>query len=180
MAITPDTKDWTWVLDRPCPECGFDARTFEREGMGASIRDLATEWERILADPRSPERPSDDAWSALEYGAHVRDVFALYSERLHLMLTTDDPLYPNWDQDAAAIEKDYASEDAAVVAEGLWVAATELADAFDKVAGDAWERTGRRSDGASFTLESFACYLIHDPIHHVHDARKGFNQISSK
>ena len=23
--VVPDTKDWTWVLDRPCPECGFDA-----------------------------------------------------------------------------------------------------------------------------------------------------------
>ena len=20
--IVPDNKDWTWVLDRPCPECG--------------------------------------------------------------------------------------------------------------------------------------------------------------
>ena len=25
--ITPDTKDWTWVLERPCPECGFDPAT---------------------------------------------------------------------------------------------------------------------------------------------------------
>ena len=25
MPIEPDTKDWTWVLERPCPECGFDA-----------------------------------------------------------------------------------------------------------------------------------------------------------
>ena len=26
MTIEPDTKDWTWVLDRPCPECGFPER----------------------------------------------------------------------------------------------------------------------------------------------------------
>ena len=30
MAIVPDTKDWTWVLERPCDECGFDARSAER------------------------------------------------------------------------------------------------------------------------------------------------------
>ena len=24
MPITPDTKDWTWVMERPCPDCGFD------------------------------------------------------------------------------------------------------------------------------------------------------------
>src|SRR5665647_2684362 len=23
--IEPDTKDWTWVLQRPCPECGMAA-----------------------------------------------------------------------------------------------------------------------------------------------------------
>jgi hypothetical protein len=23
MAIVPDTKDWTWALQRSCPECGF-------------------------------------------------------------------------------------------------------------------------------------------------------------
>ena len=27
MPIVPDDKDWTWVLERPCPECGFDAAT---------------------------------------------------------------------------------------------------------------------------------------------------------
>jgi hypothetical protein len=23
MPITPDTKDWTWVVEERCPECGF-------------------------------------------------------------------------------------------------------------------------------------------------------------
>ena len=22
--IAPDTKDWTWVLEQPCAECGFE------------------------------------------------------------------------------------------------------------------------------------------------------------
>src|SRR5436853_6695544 len=25
VTIKPDVKDWTWVLERPCPECGYDA-----------------------------------------------------------------------------------------------------------------------------------------------------------
>ena len=25
--VEPDTKDWTWVLDQPCAECGYDAAT---------------------------------------------------------------------------------------------------------------------------------------------------------
>ena len=28
---------------------------------------------------------------------------------------------------------------------------------------------GSRSDGAHFSVDSFARYLIHDPVHHLHD-----------
>ena len=38
--------------------------------------------------------------------------------------------------------------------------------AFDAIEGATWERTGHRSDGAEFTVESFARYLLHDPEHH--------------
>jgi hypothetical protein len=37
------------------------------------------------------------------------------------------------------------------------------------VTGAQWERTGRRSDGARFTVETFARYFIHDPVHHLYD-----------
>ena len=28
MTIQPDDKDWTWVLDRRCPECGLDVSDY--------------------------------------------------------------------------------------------------------------------------------------------------------
>ena len=31
VTIVPDTKDWTWVLERPCPECGLNAHGFARD-----------------------------------------------------------------------------------------------------------------------------------------------------
>ena len=31
VAIVPDDKDWTWVLQRECPECGFDASSLPPE-----------------------------------------------------------------------------------------------------------------------------------------------------
>jgi len=66
-------------------------------------------------------------WSPLEYGCHVRDVCRLYLERLELMLATDDPLYPNWDQDATAVADRYGEQDPVTVAEQLAGAATQLA-----------------------------------------------------
>lgn len=52
--------------------------------------------------------------------------------------------------------------------------AASLADRFETVDGDAWQRTGNRSDGARFTVETFARHFIHDPIHHLDDVAEGF------
>ena len=44
-----------------------------------------------------------------------------------------------------------------------------MAASFAAVEGDQWERPGRRSDGARFTVESFGRYFVHDRVHHVWD-----------
>ena len=86
------------------------------------------------------------------------------------MLTEDGPHYANWDQDATAVEERYDLADPATVTAELTIAARDLANRFDTVAGDQWERTGFRSDGADFTVDTFARYFVHDPIHHLWDA----------
>ena len=169
MPITPDTKDWTWVVERPCPECGFAASSIAPRDVAGIIRTNAVAWRAVLGRPVVHERPTHDMWSPLEYGCHVRDVYRIYDRRLALMLAEDDPTYPNWDQDATARDDDYASQDPEQVAEDIAVAAAAIADRFDTVTGEEWERTGTRSDGARFTIETFARYLVHDPIHHLHD-----------
>jgi hypothetical protein len=169
MPIEPDTKSWTWVLERACPECGFDAQAFPREQVGALVRANAGAWPTVLARADAATRTSDDRWSALEYGCHVRDVFVLYDERLALMLASDVPTFANWDQDQTAIEARYGEQDPTAVARELGAAGAAIADRFDTVAGDQWQRSGTRSDGAQFTVESFARYFVHDPIHHLWD-----------
>jgi hypothetical protein len=179
MPIVPETKDWTWVLERTCDECGFDTSSFAREDSGELIRANAAEWPVLLAHAEVATRPSDDRWSGLEYACHVRDVFRLYDERLRLMLEEDDPDYPNWDQDKTAVEDDYGSQDPDTVAREIVRAGRALADRFDSVTGDQWLRTGTRSDGARFTIETFARYLIHDPVHHVMDVKRGYATLRS-
>ncbi len=171
--ITPDGKDWTWVLERQCPECGFDASSFERELIGSMILTNAAVWQRVMRDPLVAQRPADDVWSPLEYGCHVRDVYCIYDERLERMLTEDDPVYANWDQDATAVDDNYGEQEAGTVAGELVIAAARIATRFDSVQGPQWSRRGTRSDGAHFTVETFARYLIHDPIHHLWDAEVG-------
>ena len=170
MTIVPDTKDWTWVLQRPCPECGLDVQGFPRAALGGMIRANAAAWGDLLTRPGAPRRrPSPGKWSALEYGCHVRDVLRLYDQRLQLMLTEDGPQFPNWDQDATAVAERYGEQDPAAVAGEIAQAAAAIAARFDAVAAGLWERTGIRSDGARFTVESFGRYLVHDPVHHLYD-----------
>ena len=133
------------------------------------IRACAADWQQVLLEEGVTERPREDMWSPLEYACHVRDVFRLYDARLELMLEHEDPLFENWDQDATAVAERYAEQNPEDVALELNDAAVLLADRFDTVEGIGWNRTGRRSDGAHFTIESFARYFVHDPIHHLHD-----------
>lgn len=175
-----DDKDWTWVLDELCPECRYEVRDFDVTTVGELIRKNAQEWiEIIAATPVETlrERPRPDRWSALEYACHVRDVFALYNYRLGLMLNEDGPHYPNWNQDETAIEKYYGSSNPIEVAVEIKANAEALARHFGLVREEDWERTGYRSDGAAFTIETFARYLMHDPAHHLWDVRSGFDQI---
>ncbi|ASR34078.1 methyltransferase type 12 [Prauserella marina] len=167
--IVPDTKDWTWVLRAPCPECGFDAAIVAPAEVSALLRASADAWREVLAEEDVRVRPRPDRWSPLEYACHVRDVCQLYDERLVLMLTEDEPGYPNWDQDAAAIEARYDQQNPADVAAGLSAAADTLAARFDGVSGARWDRGGFRSDGAHFTVATFAQYFIHDLVHHLND-----------
>jgi hypothetical protein len=169
MTIVPDAKDWTWVLRQPCPECGLDTSSFAREDIPAMIRANAVAWREPLGAPDVVRRPQPDKWSALEYGCHVRDVLKLYDYRLSLMMTEDDPLYPNWDQDETAVADRYDTQDPATVADELGAAAEAVAARFDAVRGAEWDRPGRRGDGAVFTVETFARYFVHDPVHHLYD-----------
>jgi hypothetical protein len=143
------------VLGRPCPQCGLDTASFGREQIPGLITANAAAWPSLLSAPDVARRPRPDTWSSLEYACHVRDVFRLYDYRLELMLTRDDPLFPNWDQDETAVADRYGEQDPGTVGTELTAAGAALADRFAAVGGDRWLRPGRRSDGAAFTVETF-------------------------
>jgi hypothetical protein len=183
MPIVPDTKDWTWVVEARCADCGFDGRRVAATDVAGLVRANAPVWRPLLVGPDGGprpgvgDRPSDDTWSALEYACHVRDVYRLYDRRLARMLTEDGPLFANWDQDVAAVEERYAEQAPGIVADELEGAAATIAASLDAVTGEQWLRRGERSDGARFTVDTFARYFIHDPIHHVTDVERGYARL---
>jgi hypothetical protein len=168
-AIVPDTKDWTWVVDQVCPECGFEPTDVAPTAVGNVVRSCLPRWREALARPDARQRPAPDVWSTLEYAAHVRDVFTVFDGRLALMLSTDGAEFENWDQDATALEGRYAELDPVAVAAELTTAGEAVAARFDTVRDDDLERTGLRSNGSSFTVRTFGRYFVHDVVHHLHD-----------
>jgi DinB superfamily len=169
MTIVPDDKDWTWVLERPCPDCGYDAREFANANMAHAFRDLVPRWQAVLVRPDVKARPTPTKWSPLEYSCHVRDVFRVTTDRVRLLLSEDDARFANWDQDKTALESRYDLQDPATVSTELAEAGTELAREFAAVTGEQWQRRGLRSNGSEFTLGTLALYVLHDPVHHLWD-----------
>lgn len=167
--IEPDDKDWTWVLREPCPECAFVAAEADPAGVAAVIGSHVERWHTVLARPDVAARPRPDRWSDLEYACHVRDVFTVFAGRIDQMLAEDPASFANWDQDAAALENDYARADPSTVARDLATEGERLATSLGQVGVDDWQRRGLRSNGSEFTTATLVQYLRHDLEHHLVD-----------
>jgi len=152
MPIVPDVKNWTWVLDETCPECGFAAADTAFDAVPPLAREYAGRLAATLTRPEAALRLTDSVWSPLEYAAHVRDVCRIFAYRTAIAARTvaSDPRVPAFD------------------ARG--VSAAEAADGVPVPPADRGRHV-RRSDGSAFTVESLARYFVHDVIHHVHDVR---------
>ncbi|MGP5730401.1 DinB family protein [Arthrobacter rhombi] len=165
----PDTKDWTWTIERACPECGADVSALSPQDIAIAVRTCLPRWATVLHREDVAVRPEPAVWSPLEYAAHVRDVFKVMHYRLDLMHAQDGPTFPDWDQDATALEDGYAHQSPQVISTQLAAAGRGLADAFDSVLKRDLNRTGLRGNGAAFTVETLARYTWHDIVHHLHD-----------
>jgi hypothetical protein len=158
-------------MERPCPECGFVSSDVTPDQVGPAVRAAIPRYVQALGRDDVRDRPDAATWSVLEYTALVRDVFSIFDVRLQSMVEGDDPQFANWDQDATAVEQDYAHQDPAVVARELEIAGDRVAGRFDAVVPDQWERPGRRSNGSVFTVRTLGQYFLHDVVHHLHDVR---------
>lgn len=171
----PDQYWLTVVTTGTCPECGLTATEGGRDGLSLRLRDEAHRWSTMLrtADDETMRQRSDPTrWSALEYGAHVRDALAVLCERVLRSLAESEPELEWWDQDAAIAEGFANESDRDAVAEDLVDNASRLADVLTRVTGDQWERASIRTGGDRFTVELWARYALHEVVHHRVDAEQ--------
>jgi hypothetical protein len=172
---TPDDADWTWVLTRRCPDCGFDPTELDPAAdptaAPALLRDAGQRYAAALGRVDVRTRPAEGVWSPLEYTCHVRDVCDVMRGRLEQILDGGGELvtFANWDQDATAVERQYWRSDPEVVAREVTAAFEAAATAYARPSGAQWEWPGLRSNGSQFTARTLTLYFLHDIRHHLWD-----------
>jgi len=162
-----------------CHECGLDyeampvdeaitaVRAFGRRYRAPLTRLLPGEDESILRT-----RPAPETWSALEYAAHVRDVFAEYAAWVGLMLAEDRPALEGMAPDQAVVARAYNQQVPSEVVTELAGRAEALATTFAGVPDDGWRRTGIHGDH-EHSIEFLARHAVHEGSHHLLDIGRG-------
>ena len=139
------------------------------DGFTHVLIDSAAEWTTVLARDAVETRADEERWSDLEYGCHVRDVFRVMDGRLASMLSEDDPLFQNWDQDETAVDERYSEQDPALVNAQLLIAADQFAQRVARIQPDEWSRPGTRSNGSRFTRGDAGSLRAPRSLHHRWD-----------
>ena len=175
MADTTEELGARWQSER-CPECAFDPNGFGPAELPGAVAALGRRYHAPMTRFLPGEdasllvaRPLPGVWSALAYACHVRDVLALFHQRIRRMLTEDNPTLDWWDHEAAVELDGYDSDDPAAVAAAVGEHATALAGTLAAVTGDAWDRTGVRGASEVFTVLGAARYALHEGNHHLLD-----------
>lgn len=160
-----------------CEVCGFVWDDVGFEECSPRIRIAATSFAELLA--ANPEastiRPSEETWSAVEYGCHVRDVLFNLRDRIVLGAAEDVPQPPAL-HGLARIEWGLYDDDLPeTVAVDLSVAADLFARTWERLPDDRRERTLIYGWPVRMprTLTWVAAQALHEVEHHLADAIEG-------
>ncbi|MFZ9016278.1 MAG: DinB family protein [Ilumatobacteraceae bacterium] len=176
MTVERESKSWTWVNERPCEECGFDASAVPLHDVSSVLRRATDDWVEVLGGPDVEvllRRPSETVWSPTEYGCHVRDVLDLLAYRFERTVSEDRPRFPDWHPNDRAEQGRYVDErDPCSVAGAIAGRSERVVAMIESMSDSDWQRRGVRADGLEFTNAWLSTYLTHDVVHHLHDVRR--------
>jgi hypothetical protein len=172
------------VSEARCDECGFDYEALGPAEIPEAVRAFAKRYRAPLTrfirdedgDALVRRRPGPEVWSALEYAAHVRDVFANYDRWIGQCLAEDRPVMEGPGPDELAAAGRYNEDDPGAVADALAANAERLAATIEAVPADGWDRSGlRRGEERSVLL--MARRAVHEGSHHLLDIGRGLRAV---
>lgn len=172
------------MTESACDECGFSYDAVAPADIPAAIRAFGKRYRAPLSrflpgedgDSLVRQRPDPSTWSALEYAAHVRDVFGSYATWITQTLTEDRPVLEGRNPDDLAAERRYNEDDPVAVADALAANAERLAATVEAVPEDGWDRVGLRRDEERSVLFT-ARRAVHEGNHHLLDVGRGLRAV---
>lgn len=159
-----------------CPGCGLDYGTISPPDAKLAIRSFPRRYRSALAAALEDEtdaglvrrRPDGTTWSALEYTAHVADLFEHFAEVVRRMHQETSPTIPFWDPDERAAAERYDEQDPRMVLDRLAAGAERLVLEIERVGPDGWERTATFPFGERDLLHMVR-NAVHEGSHHLRD-----------
>jgi S-DNA-T family DNA segregation ATPase FtsK/SpoIIIE len=162
-----------------CEECQFTYASEDESTIPERLRTLGKRYRAPLSRFLPGEdglaivraHPVEGAWSALEYGCHVRDVLTVQRERIGLAQREDRPTFEPMRRNERVAELAYDEQDPGIVADAIGTAADELATTFEELTEEQWARTGVYGypEPAERSMRWIGQHTIHELHHHLLD-----------
>lgn len=171
-------EGWQWhrIQMDPCPQCGDHPASLPPASLGPLALERAAAWLDFLSsadDDSLRASPEFGVFSPIQYGAHVRDIIRVYTDRIVLGLEQDAPTVPIFNPPQEVWER-YNELDARELGADIVAQAQRLADLASAMEPDNWRRIVVNDRGVygvySFTLAGLACNAVHETHHHLLDA----------
>jgi hypothetical protein len=181
-------EGWEWyrIQSDPCPQCGDHPAALAPGSLGDLAVERATSWREFLL--RSDDRylrtnPDVAVFSPLQYGAHVRDILRVYTDRMELGCQEDRPTVPMFNPPHEEFER-YNQMGAEELAADIEAQARRLQQTVAAMDPAAWSRLVINDRGVygvySFTLAGLACNAVHEAHHHLLDAQGTLNPTAAR
>ena len=172
---------------RACPGCGLSYDTVAAGDALVAVRSFPRRYRALLTSPHPEEngesvvrrRPAPCTWSAVEYTAHVADVFDDLAAAIRKVVVENHPTIHRRDPDERAAEQRYRDWDSTEALFALDHASARLAEVLESVEPADWTRTGT-SDRGELDALTLAREAVHEGAHHLRDVERGLRAVRGR
>lgn len=165
-----------------CESCGFAWELIGREECAERSAAGAAATAELLrrGATDATRRPTPERWSAVEYAAHVRDVFLTIRDRLVLGLVEENPGFKPLYREERIDRGLYRSDTAAAVAPEVIAAAAMFGRLFDAIDPKDLQRPVQYGwpDPQQRTLLWMGQQAVHEVEHHLADIAENLATIA--
>jgi hypothetical protein len=161
--------------DHSCPVCGmtYSAVSVDQavEAIGQLPAAVQEAVSRVSMEARRL-RPAPDQWSVTEYACHLRDVYVVYTIRLHRARTEHRPVLEPMLNDLRARRFRYNEFDANAVLAEIAATAVGFCEEVARNQPHHWNRLVTRLPGEIRTSRWLVRQAMHEGQHHLYDIRR--------